>query len=408
MQPRPRETKLAVKKNRILNEVFRRRCCSRIDLARRLNINTSMVGTYVDELRHVGLLVEDVPENGARGRTPVPLRLNPQHGCFLGVDFEALRARAVLCDCAGEVLHQKEIAFHSNVTRDGVLKQIVSLARRLSAKADRPLLSVGVAAPGLVDSLSGRVIHYSLIPDFDQVPVYERFQAEFDVPIFVEDNNRAVAYGEMLRGAGRGCTHFLCLSIRSSVALGIVIDGKLYYGTDAMAGELGDTVFPAPNGPQTVRELVSAKGFVNATRRLLEARMNPPARQELVNKGDELKLTDIVTAAESGDEFLREQLEQLGRNLGMIVANLATLFAPEKIVLGGEVPNCSSIVRQTMERAFRQYALPQVLKSAYLEDGELGGFAGALGVAWMGFAKLFPQDEEVLFRRIKEEAILTK
>jgi predicted NBD/HSP70 family sugar kinase len=406
MQPRPRETKLAAKKNRILNEVFRSRFCSRIDLARRLNINNSMVGSYVDEFLSAGLLVEDEPVNGARGRTPVPLRPNARHGCFLGLDFEALRARAVLSDFAGEMLDQREISFRSDVTREGVLKQIVSLARRLSKKADRPLLSVGIAAPGLVDCVSGRVVRYPLIPDFDQVPVHDRFAAEFDVPVFVEDNNRAVAFGELLRGAGRGCTNFLCLAIRSGVALGIVIDGKLYYGTHAMAGELGDTVFPTQHGPRTVRELVSAKGFVNTTRRLIQSRTNSPARESLLKKGDDLTLAEIVSAAEKGDDFLREQLEQLGRNLGMIVANLATLFAPEKIVLGGEVPNCSFIVRQTMERAFRQYALPQVLKTAYIEDGELGGFAGALGVAWMGFGRLYPQDEDVLVRMATQDATI--
>lgn len=407
MQPRPRETKLAVKKHRILNEIFRSRSCSRIELARRLNINTSMVGAYVDEFLRAGLLNEDESVGGARGRTPVPLRLNPHHGCFLGLDFEALRARAVLCDFAGEVLLEKEITFRTNVTRDGVLNQVVSLAKRLTKKADRPLLSVGVAAPGLVDILSGRIVHYPLLPDFDQVPIHQRFADEFNEPVFIVDNDRAVTYGEMLRGAGRTCSNFLCLAVRSGVALGIVIDGSLYYGSGAMAGRLGDTILPGLNGAQTVRDLVSAKGFVSATQRLMKSRVNPPARQKLLQMGDGLTLVDIVKLAESGDELLREQLEQLGRNLGMIAANLATLFAPEKIVLGGEVPNCSSIVRHTMERAFRQYTLPQVLKTAYLEDGQLGGFAGALGVAWMGFGRRFPQSEEVLVRQVKEETALS-
>jgi len=84
----------------------------------------------------------------------------------------------------------------------------------------------------------------------------------------------------------------------------------------------------------------------------------------------------------------------------MLAANLANLFAPEKIVLAGEVPRCSPIVRQRMERTFRQYTLPQILTTAYLEDGTLGGFAGALGAAWMGFSKVFPEDEETLIRQI--------
>ena len=87
MYPRPRETKLAAKKNRILNEVFRSQLCSRFDLARRLNINATMVGAYVEEFLEEGLLIENEPQRGVRGRTPVPLRPNPRYGCFLGLDF---------------------------------------------------------------------------------------------------------------------------------------------------------------------------------------------------------------------------------------------------------------------------------------------------------------------------------
>ena len=111
MHPRPRETKLVAKKNRILNEVFRSGSCSRFDLARRLNINATMVGNYVDDFLAEGLLIEDEPIASGRGRVPVPLRINPDHGCLLGVEFEALRARAVLCDFAGETICEKRIPF---------------------------------------------------------------------------------------------------------------------------------------------------------------------------------------------------------------------------------------------------------------------------------------------------------
>src|SRR4029077_7646953 len=117
--------------------------------------------------------------------------------------------------------------------------------------------------------------------------------------------------------------------------------------------------------------------------------------QRLLKREDELTLADIVATAEDGDELLQSRLVQLGEHLGMIAANLANLFAPEKILLAGEVPNCATIVRQTMERTFRQYTLPQILKTAYLEDAALGPFGAALGIAWQGFARQFPLDAEV-------------
>jgi predicted NBD/HSP70 family sugar kinase len=395
MHPRPRETKLAAKKAQIVNEVFRRGQCSRFDLARRLNINATAVGGYVDDFLRAGLLVEGEPVQSRPGRAPVPLRLNPDHGCFLGVDFEALRARAVLCDFAGGVLHEREVPIKGGAGREDVLRAIVSLARAAADRARAPLLSVGVAAPGQVDCAAGRILHYRLLPDFDQVPVRDRIAEVFgEVPVFVEDNIRALTYAELLRGSARGGANLLCLTVRSGVGLGIVIDGKLYGGANAMAGEAGYMVVPTSDGPQLVTDLVSAKGFVESSRALLGAWQRTPARKRLLAKGDDLALADIAAAADAGDPLLHARLVELGTHLGILAANLANIFAPEKIVLAGEVPRCSPVVRQTMERTFRKFTLPHIVRTAYLEDGTLGGFAGALGAAWMGLGRTFPEEED--------------
>lgn len=400
LHPRPRETKLAASRHRILNQLFRRNGCSRFDLARRLNINATMVGNYVEQFLAEELLVEDEPVSAPRGRAPVPLGINPDYGCFLGLDFEALRARAVLCDFAGGVLVQREVSFPAEPTRAGVMKRIVSLARQVAKRADRPLLAVGVAAPGQVDCVAGRILDYQLLPDFKEVPVRDRFSEVFDCPVFVEDNIRAVAFGELLRGAGQGCRNFLCLAVRSGVGLGIVIDGKLYNGCNAMAGEVGYTVFPTRTRPRTMTELVSAKGFVEATARKLCSLRSTRERRRLVQLGKQLSLADVVSAAEAGDGFLSERLEQLGTRLGMLTANLANLFSPEKIVLSGEVPYCCDLVRQNMERTFRRLTLSRILLSAHLEKGALGTLAGALGAAYLGFARVYPEDQDTLIAQV--------
>ncbi len=407
MRPRPRETKLALKKHRILNEVFRNGTCSRFELARRLNINATMVSDYVEEFLKQGFLVEDEPASSGRGRSPVPLRLNPELGCFLGLDFEALRARAVLTDFSGAELDRKEISFCPNLGREDVLRQIEELARDLAAKASFPLLSVGVAAPGQVDTLAGKIIHYDLLPDFNDVPLQTRFESLFnDKPVFIEDNIRSLTYAELLRGSGRGSRNFLCLAVRSGVGLGIVIDSKLYSGANSMSGEVGYLVSPEPLSSEkpTITDLVSATGFVKEIRRSLESLQQNDSRRQLLEQNDTLSLADIVLAAEAGDDFLRERLEELGASIGVIAANLANLFAPEKIVLAGEVPSCSMLVRNQIEPNLRKFALPQIASAVYLEEGVLGAFAGALGSAWIGLSRLFPEDEEILINRINEQS----
>mgnify|MGYP000283039439 CR=1 FL=1 len=373
MRPQPQQINLAVKRHRLLNELFRRERAGRLELAKHLNMNPAMVGAYMEEFVKAGLVLEEAPMPVGRGRSPVPLRLNPVHGRFLGLDFEALRARVVTTDFSGATLFQKEVPFSPGIRREAVLKKIVALALEAAKHGKGPLLTVGIAAPGQVDVAEGRILHYALLDDFSGVSVRERFQSHFKVPVFVEDNIRSLTLAEMLRGAGRDCRHFLCLAVRSGVGLGIVIDGKLYNGVNGMAGELGYTVFPSRQRAATLTELISAVGVT----RQMGASGRP--------------LSAIVKAAAT-DPRSQALLDKLGEHLGMVAANLANLFAPEKIVLVGEVPSCTLRVRQRMERTFRVHTLPQILKTAHIEEGALCGFAGALGAAYMGFQRIFPTD----------------
>ncbi len=79
----------------------------------------------------------------------------------------------------------------------------------------------------------------------------------------------------------------------------------------------------------------------------------------------------------------------------MVAANLANLFAPEKIVLAGEVPTCCDLVRQRLEQGFRQHTMGEILRETVLADGALSSFAGAMGAAYLGFLRTFPQEEVV-------------
>jgi N-acetylglucosamine repressor len=391
---RPRRSKLIANKHRILNMIFREGSCSRFYLARKLNINASTIGNYVDDFLERGLLIEDHVGPTRRGRSPVPMWLNPDYGYFLGLDFEALRVRTVLTDFAGEIVAQKEIGLKAGVGRDAVLKIVVDAAKQMALKAGTGrLFALGIAAPGQLDCRQGRIVRYTLLPDFQNVPLLDLFRPHFDCPVFIEENIRALTLAELLRGAGKGHRHFLCLAARSGIGMGIVIDGQIYTGSDGLAGKVGWTVLGEDDHPRTMTDLVSAKGIVNRAIQLLKASRKTSIHRQLREKGDDLALGDLVAAANGGDRQILDLLEQVGKNLGLVAANLANLFAPEKIILAGEVPSCCPLVRQTLEQWFRQYTLSQILEDMVLTDGALSGFAGAAGAAYLGFLKTFPEQE---------------
>ena len=278
---RPRESKLIANKHRILNRIFREPGCSRLYLARKLNINASTIGNYVDEFLRNGLLVEDHEGPTRRGRSPVPVWLNPAYGRFLGVDLEALRVRTVLTDFAGEVVAQEEVGLRAGLGREAVLEIVLDAAKRTAQAAGDRLLAVGVAAPGRLDLGRGRIVRYDLLPDFEDVPLLDRFRPHFDCPIYIEENIRALTLAELLRGIGRGHRHFLCLAARSGFGMGIVIDGRIYTGTHARAGKVGRMAFPRDGQAWAMTELVSAKGIVRQAIRALKSAGKTPGRRAL-------------------------------------------------------------------------------------------------------------------------------
>ena len=208
----------------------------------------------------------------------------------------------------------------------------------------------------------------------------------------MEENIRALTLAELLRGIGRGHRHFLCLAARSGFGMGIVIDGRIYTGSHAMAGKVGQTAFPCDGRARTMTELVSAKGILARAVETMKSARATPGRARLLERADDLTLADLVAAADGGDRLIHGLLERVGQDLGLVAANLANLFAPEKIVLAGEVPSCCPLVRRTLEEWFGRHTVPEILRDIVLADGSLSGFAAALGAAYLGFLKTFPEE----------------
>ena len=220
------------------------------------------------------------------------------------------------------------------------------------------------------------MLHYRLLKDFDQVPVVERFQEVFEAPVFIEDNIRAAAYAELLRGRGQGLRNFLCLAVAApGVGLGIVIDGKLYRGANQMAGEAGHHSVSTADGPQLGYGTGLRQRVHRGDREDFSARRQTTARpEEVPGPGN--------AADADGNRRGRG-----GRRRVATVAVDATGRAPgnarrqsRQSVRAGEDPadRRGSQLRGAgaADHGSRvpPPALPQVLKTALLEDAALESF----------------------------------
>ena len=126
---------------------------------------------------------------------------------------------------------------------------MLALARQLLA--GQTPAAIGVSFGGPVDAARGRVILSHHIPGWEETPLRDQLQNEFGVPVSIDNDANVAALGEYTFGAGQGCASMFYVTVSTGVGGGFVIDGKIYRGADAMAGEIGHTIVD-PRGPECV------------------------------------------------------------------------------------------------------------------------------------------------------------
>jgi hypothetical protein len=222
---------------------------SRIALARNLQIAPSTVGNYVGRLITEGFLAEADKSERETGRPPTSLRLNPDGGQFIGVDFEARNIMAMAVDFSDHPLKQA----HKNIHKSDSVEQIIAKIEQsiVEVLPDYPgrLLAIGVGVPGLVDPAKGVAIQYKYINRWQNVALAAPLAKRFGVPVYLENTVRSMALAELWFGQGRGVKDWLCIGIRSGIGAGIVSAGQLQCGAAHRAGEIGRWRCPRPPHP---------------------------------------------------------------------------------------------------------------------------------------------------------------
>lgn len=173
------------------------------------------------------------------------------------------------------------------------------------------------------------------------VPFAELMSKRFGVPCKITNDANAAAMGEMTYGAARGMKNFIMITLGTGVGSGIVIDGKMVYGHDGFAGELGHTcIDPSPEGRQCncgkkgcLETYCSATGVARTAKQILST----TTKESLLRKLNVETITskDVFDAAEQGDEVAKQIFDYTGEILGRAMADFVAFSAPEAIILFG-------------------------------------------------------------------------
>ena len=257
--------------------------------------------------------------------------------------------------------------------------------------------AIGISFGGPVDATTGLVRLSHHVPGWENVPLKQLFEEDYNVPVSIDNDANVAAIGEYRFGAGQGYDSLFYITISTGVGGGWIINGKLWRGALGMAGEIGHIVVD-PRGPLClcgkrgcVERLASGPYMAQNAREMLEKELpsaEGKARGEilryLIGNNLDLLTGKVVSAAASyGDEIAQEVLYRGAWALGVGIGHVANLMNPQRFVLGGGVTKAGDNFWAAVRKVARETALPEVnfeiVRALLGDDAPLWG-AVALGL----------------------------
>jgi glucokinase len=252
---------------------------------------------------------------------------------------------------------------------------------------------LGVA--GQIDR-EGNLVGSTLERDsaFENIPVKEILQEETraEIPIYVENDSKAAAWGEYVYGAGRGTRNLVCLTIGSGIGGGVILNGQPVNGARGLAGHLG-LISVDMNGPinragvrGAVEEYASGNAIARAARSRLENGRNSVLMEMAGNQIAVVDSNMVFDACEKGDPLAKEVVEQAGYALGIAIASLLHIFEPERVVIGGGVAERGEIFLCPVRQTAAKYSMRQYMNTPIVA-ARLGNRAGVIGAGCIQFVR---------------------
>ncbi len=282
----------------------------------------------------------------------------------IGIDVGGTTTKCGVVDARGTVLAQTVVTSLSEDVNDFIATVAEGLGRIIEeAGAKGRIRGIGVGAPN-GNYYTGEIKNAVNLTwcKTGTVPFAKLLSKKMGgIPVSLTNDANAAAVGEMTYGAARGMKDFIMITLGTGVGSGIVIDGKVVYGHDGFAGELGHTCAVRDNGRQCncgkrgcLETYCSATGVARTAREWLEMSDEPSSLRSL----DTITSKDVFVAAQEGDAIAKRIFEYTGKILGRSLSDFVAFSAPEAIVLFGGLARAKEFLLEPLEKSMNENMLP--------------------------------------------------
>ena len=313
---------------------------------------------------------------------------------YIGVDLGGTNIASGVVDENYNIIAQKSIPTNCPRTAeeiaDDIAKTIFELLDSTNISQSQ-ICWVGIGTPGSVNSKSG-VIERAHNLGFCDTPLKKLIEDRLHIQCYIENDANAAAYGEFLAGAAKGTNNAVCVTIGTGIGGGIIIDKKIYTGSNFYGAELGHTVIEI-NGKQCncgrkgcMERYCSATALIEQTKnKMLE---NPDSLMWQEVEGDIEKVSGRTSfdAMKKGDRFAKEVVTQFIEYLACGCTNFVNIFQPDVLIIGGGVSKeKEALLKPLKEIISRDSFDKDPNKATRVLAATLGNDAGIIGAAFLGF-----------------------
>ena len=270
----------------------------------------------------------------------------------IGIDIGGTGTKFGIVDRDGNVLFSGDMSTKKHAEVNTFIDELYTEVSVIIEKAGGigRMKGIGVGAPN-GNFYTGTIEYAPNLPWKGIIPLAKLIEAKFSLPVALTNDANAAAIGEMMYGAAKGMKDFIMITLGTGVGSGIVANGKLIYGHDGFAGELGHTIVlpdgrlhPGTGKKGSLESYASATGVRYTTIELLETTDTPSSLRNIPK--DELDSKKVYEAAIAGDELARKVYDFTGKILGLALANAIMFSSPEAIVLFGGLTKAGDLILQ--------------------------------------------------------------
>lgn len=317
--------------------------------------------------------VRPVERPGEDRRTPGYDRRTPERAAgfsrcvivaltmFGSIHLGGAHTGCALATGAGRMVAERSIPTQAHEGPEAVLTRIAETIGEMAAAVGGRILALGVGVPGLADFHRGRTLFLPNLPThWRETPVADFLAARLDCPVFLLNDARMGALGELWYGHGKSIKTMVFVTIGTGIGGGVVIDRKLRLGPFGAAGEIGHQTI-LPDGPLCgcgnrgcLEALAGVPALTAEGVRLMQSGHAPRLRQIVEGDANRITPAHMAQAAAGGDTAVRDVLARAARFLGIGLANVVTMVYPELVVLAGDIAGYERLLIDTVQRELRE------------------------------------------------------